>query len=139
MSTSPPPTRITATPAARQALIAMRAARGAPVMFVQSGGCCAGSTPMCFPLGEFLLGDLDILLGDIEGCPFYIDKRLDEAWHQDVFLLDVADGVPEDFSLGAGENQHFVTLSPACVTPALAEQAEATMAGSPAGSAPAAP
>jgi uncharacterized protein (DUF779 family) len=63
------PARITATPAAREAVTALRAARGAPVMFVQSGGCCAGSTPMCFPLGEFILGDVDVLLGDIDGSP----------------------------------------------------------------------
>jgi uncharacterized protein (DUF779 family) len=111
------PARITATPAARAAIARHRAARGAPVMFVQSGGCCAGSTPMCFPLGEFILGDVDVLLGDVDGCPFYIDRRLDEAWHQDVFLLDVEEGEPEDFSLPAGDNLHFVTLSPACVMP----------------------
>jgi uncharacterized protein (DUF779 family) len=111
------PTRIMATPAARAAITALCAARGAPVMFIQSGGCCAGSTPMCFPVGEFVIGDIDVLLGDIDGCPFYIDKRLDEAWHQDQFLLDVADGDPEDFSLAAGVNQHFVTISPACDTP----------------------
>ena len=110
--------RITATPAAREAIRLLRAVRGGPVMFIQSGGCCAGSTPMCFPVGEFLIGDIDVLLGEIDGCPFYIDKRLDEAWHQDVFLLDVADGAPEDFSLPAGEELHFVTLSPACATPA---------------------
>ena len=122
MSQSPTPTaRITATPAARKALNALRATRGAPVMFVQSGGCCAGSTPMCFPLGEFITGDVDILLGDIDGSPFYIDQRLDQAWHQDVFLLDVADGAPEDFSLAAGDNLHFVTLSPACATPGVPE------------------
>ena len=45
---------------------------------------------MCFPVGEFLIGDIDVLLGDIDGCPFYIDKRLDQAWHQEQFLLDVA-------------------------------------------------
>jgi uncharacterized protein (DUF779 family) len=112
------PARITATPAAREAIAALRAARGAPVMFVQSGGCCAGSTPMCFPEGELIIGDVDLLLGDIDGCPFYIDKRLDEAWNQDEFLLDVAQGEPEDFSLAAGEDLHFVTLSPACATPA---------------------
>ena len=109
--------RITATPAAREAIYRLRAARGGPVMFVQSGGCCAGSTPMCFPIGEFLIGGIDILLGDIDGCPFYIDKRLDQAWHQEQFLLDVAVGEPEDFSLAAGDNLHFVTRSPACVSP----------------------
>jgi uncharacterized protein (DUF779 family) len=109
--------RITATPAAREAIHRLRAARGGPVMFVQSGGCCAGSTPMCFPIGEFLIGGIDVLLGDIDGCPFYIDKRLDQAWHQEQFLLDVAVGEPEDFSLAAGDNLHFVTRSPACVSP----------------------
>jgi uncharacterized protein (DUF779 family) len=109
--------RISATPAARDAISRLRAARGAPVMFVQSGGCCAGSTPMCYPEGEFLVGDIDVLLGDIDGCPFYIDERLDKAWHQDQFLLDVAVGEPEGFSLAAGDNLHFVTLSAACETP----------------------
>jgi len=122
MSESASPARIMATPAAREAISRLRAARGGPVMFVQSGGCCAGSTPMCFPEGEFLIGDIDILLGDIDGCPFYIDKRLDEAWHQDQFLLDVDVGEPEDFSLAAGDNLHFVTLSPACATTAATDQ-----------------
>ncbi|HWN60898.1 MAG TPA: DUF779 domain-containing protein [Streptosporangiaceae bacterium] len=109
--------RITATPAAREAIRLLRAARGGPVMFVQSGGCCAGSTPTCFPVGEFLIGDIDVLLGEIDGYPFYIDKRLDQAWHQEQFLLDVASGEPEDFSLPAGDNLHFVARSPACASP----------------------
>ena len=122
MTESDTPARISATPAAREAISRLRAARGGPVMFVQSGGCCAGSTPMCFPEGEFLIGDIDVLLGDIDGSPFYIDRRLDEAWNQDEFLLDVATGEPEDFSLGAGENLHFVTLSAACATPVASEE-----------------
>ena len=121
MTATPTPTRITATPAARTAVAALSAARGAPVMFVQSGGCCAGSIPMCFPFGEFKVGAVDILLGDIDGSPFYIDRRLDEAWRQDVFLLDVAEGAPEGFSLAAGEDLHFVTLSPACAAPNVLE------------------
>ena len=63
------PERVTATPAARGALAALRAARGGPVMFVQSGGCRAGSTPMCFPDGEFIVGEVDLLLGDIDCSP----------------------------------------------------------------------
>jgi len=90
-------------------------------MFVQSGGCCAGSTPMCFPDGEFLVGPLDVLLGTIDRCPFYIDRRLDEAWHQDQFVLDVEAGTPEGFSLAAGEGQRFVTRSAACVVPPAAQ------------------
>ena len=68
------------------------------------------------PAGEFLVGGIDVLLGDIDGCPFYIDKRLDQAWHQEQFLLDTAPGEPEDFSLAAGDNLHFVTRSPACAS-----------------------
>ena len=92
MSDIPQLPRITATPAAGQAITRLLAERGGPVMFVQSGGCCAGSTPMCFPAGEFLVGDGDVLLGEIDGCPFYIDAALDRAWHQDRFVLDVAAG-----------------------------------------------
>jgi uncharacterized protein (DUF779 family) len=110
--------RITATPAAHQAIARLCAVRGAPVMFVQSGGCCAGSTPMCYPEGELVIGDIDVLLGEIDRCPFYIDRRLDEAWNQQHFILDVAAGEPEDFSLPAGDNLHFVTRSPACPAPA---------------------
>jgi uncharacterized protein (DUF779 family) len=117
VSDTPPQTRISVTPAASQAITRLLADRGAPVMFVQSGGCCAGSTPMCFPAGEFLVGDNDILLGEIEGCPFYIDAGLDRAWHQDRFILDVATGPPEGFSLPAGDNLHFIILSPVCETP----------------------
>ena len=117
MSDTPPQTRISVTPAASQAITRLLADRGAPVMFVQSGGCCAGSTPMCFPAGEFLVGDNDILLGEIEGCPFYIDAGLDRAWHQDRFILDVATGPAEGFSLPAGDNLHFIILSPVCETP----------------------
>jgi len=117
MSQTAVPARITATPAALQAIARLCAARGEPVMFIQSGGCCAGSTPMCYADGEFVIGDIDVLLGDVDGCPFYIDRRLDEAWHQEQFILDVAAGDPEDFSLPAGNNLHFVTRSPSCAAP----------------------
>ena len=78
-------------------------------MFVQSAGCCAGTVPMCFPTGEFLTGSSDLLLGSIEGSPFYIDRRLYEAWHPGQLILDIAPGQPEGFSLSAGEAQHFIT------------------------------
>lgn len=107
--------RVTATSAARDAIKRLRVARGGPVMFVQSGGCCAGSTPMCYPAGEFVVGDGDLLLGDIDGCPFYIDSRLDDAWGRQTFVLDVEAGPPEGFSLPAGPTTHFVVRSPTCL------------------------
>ncbi|MEV0804650.1 DUF779 domain-containing protein [Kribbella sp. NPDC050281] len=106
--------RITATAAAHQAIRRLCADRGAPVMFVQSGGCCAGSTPMCYPAGDFLVGPGDVLLGELEDCAFYIDRRLDQACGETTFRLDVASGEPEGFSLAAGPGTHFVTRSTTC-------------------------
>ena len=111
MTRSTHPERITATLAAQAAIERLRAGRGGPVMFVQSGGCCAGSTPMCFPQGEFVVGEGDVLLGEIDGCPFYIDAKLDAAWRHASFVLDVAPGAPEGFSLPAGEGLHFIVGS----------------------------
>jgi len=99
---------ITATPAARQAIAALRAARG-PLMFVQSGGCCDGSAPMCFAAGEFIVGDGDVLLGEIEGCSFHMSASAYEALNRPSLVLDVAPGTAGGFSLDAGEGLHFVT------------------------------
>ena len=104
-----PAGRITATEAARQAIRHLTDTRGAPVMFVQFADRGAGSTPMCYPEHEFPVRPGDVLLGEIEGSPFYIDRRLDQAWGQDAVLLDVASGGPAGFSLPAGLGGHFVT------------------------------
>jgi uncharacterized protein (DUF779 family) len=107
--------RLSATPAARAALKAVRERAGGQVMFVQSGGCCAGSVPMCFPEGDFLTGDSDVLLGDVDGSAFYIDASLDQALGHPEFILDVADGGPEGFSLGTVDGGHFVSRTDACL------------------------
>jgi len=107
--------RFSATEEARAALAAVRARLGGQVMFVQSGGCCAGSTPMCYPSGDFLTGPNDLLLGEVDGAEFYIDVALDTAWSHPEFVLDVADGGPEGFSLGAGPGRHFVSRTGACL------------------------
>ena len=99
--------RVTATPAARQAIAGLRA-RGGPLMFVQSAGCCGGSGLLCSRRGEFLLGAADVLLGEVEGCPFYIDRQLDSAWGRPQLVLDVKPGFAEGFSLPAGAGKHFV-------------------------------
>ena len=111
--------RVTATPAARRA-IADLSARGGPVMFVVSGGCCGGTAPMCFRQGEFMTGTGDLLLAEIDGCPLYVDVRLYRAWGEPVFTLDVEPGFPEGFSLAAGDGLHFVVRGqPAqCPSPA---------------------
>jgi uncharacterized protein (DUF779 family) len=103
---------VIATEAARLAVNRLRAVRG-PLMFIQSAGCCGGSAPMCFPAGEYLTGPGDLLLGTIAGCPFYMDARLYEAWHPGHLVVDVEPGMPEGFSLAAGEGLHFVTKASA--------------------------
>jgi uncharacterized protein (DUF779 family) len=63
---------------------------------------------MCFRLGEFVTGTGDLLLAEIDQCPFYVDARLYQAWGEPVLTLDVEPGFPEGFSLAAGDGTHFV-------------------------------
>ncbi|WP_316783653.1 DUF779 domain-containing protein [Streptomyces sasae] len=101
--------RVTATRAARKAIAALCAAHGGPVMFVQSGGCCDGSDPMCFPDGEFALGVGDMLIGVVDGCTVHMDADLYEALGRPFYVLDVEPGTPGGLSLAAGDGLHFVT------------------------------
>jgi hypothetical protein len=101
---------VIATPEAHAAIADLIKDRG-PVMFFQSGGCCDGSLPICFADGEFVVSDHDVLLGHVGGCRYYIDHRQYEAWKHTQLILDVSEGDPEGFSLGAGENKHFVITS----------------------------
>ena len=103
-------TRVVATPAALEAIDQVVTGRG-PVMFFQSGGCCDGSLPMCFGDGEFVIGSHDVLLGEVGGCPFYIDARQHNVWKHTQLILDVSPGEPEGFSLPAGEDRHFIIRS----------------------------
>ncbi len=100
--------RVRATDAGVQAIRRLVAARGR-VMFVQSAGCCDGSAPMCFPAGEFLTGAGDVLVGDIEGCPIYIERRQLSAWQHRDLVVDVQPGYADGLSLDAGDGLHFVT------------------------------
>ena len=83
-------------------------------MFFQSGGCCDGSLPMCFARrGVRDRRATTSCLGEVGGCPFYIDARQYEAWKHTQLILDVGAGEPEGFSLAAGEDRHFITRSTA--------------------------
>ena len=99
--------RVVATPAALALLGAIRADHG-PVLFHQSGGCCDGSSPMCYGLGEFRLGDGDILLGTIGGAPVYIGRAQGEAWAHTQLIIDVVPGRGGMFSLDNGREQRFL-------------------------------
>jgi uncharacterized protein len=82
-----------------------------PLMFHQSGGCCDGSAPMCFPAGEFRVGGQDVFLGEIAGCPFYIGAAQFEYWRHTQLIIDVVPGRGAGFSVEAPEGVRFLTRS----------------------------
>lgn len=92
------PERITTTEAALQLIQQLQQKHG-PLMFHQSGGCCDGSQPMCFPAGEFKTGDSDVLLGEAGGCPFYMHRDQFMYWKHTQLMLDVTPGRGSSFSL----------------------------------------
>lgn len=102
--------QVTATPAAVQLVETLRARYGA-VLFHQSGGCCDGSAPMCYPQGDFIVGDRDVLLGDVGGAPFYISAPQFEYWKHTQLIIDVVAGRGGMFSLDNGEGVRFLTRS----------------------------
>jgi uncharacterized protein (DUF779 family) len=102
--------RVTATPAALE-MIAKIAAMHGPLLFHQSGGCCDGSAPMCYPRGDFRVGAQDIYLGEIGGHPFYIGKAQFEYWQDTHLIIDVVPGRGSGFSLEAPEGVRFLTRS----------------------------
>jgi uncharacterized protein len=80
-------------------------------MFRQSGGCCNGSSLMCFLSGEFLIGEQDILLGYLKGCPFYIGKAQYEYWKNTQLIIDVVESRGGVFSIERPEGLRFLTRS----------------------------
>ena len=104
------PLRVTATPAAVELIAELRAEHG-PVMFHQSGGCCDGSSPMCYPLGDFLTGDSDVHLGTVAGANFWISRPQFEVWKHTHLILDVVRGRGGMFSLENGRDKRFLIRS----------------------------
>jgi uncharacterized protein (DUF779 family) len=104
------PERVLVTPAAAALIAKLRAVHG-DLLFHQSGGCCDGSSPMCYPLGEFRVGAQDILLGHIEGCPVYIGAAQFEYWKHTELTIDVVPGRGGGFSLESPEGLRFLTRS----------------------------
>lgn len=104
------PLQVIATEAALRLIQELKAAHG-PLMFYQSGGCCEGSAPMCFPLGEFRIGSRDVQLGDIGGAPFYISAPQFEYWKHTQLIIDVVPGFGAAFSLEGPGGLQFLTRS----------------------------
>ncbi len=102
--------RVLATQAALELIDRMREKHG-PVMFHQSGGCCDGSSPMCYPVGEFYLGSSDVRLGEIGGAEFFMSESQFDYWKHTQLIIDVVAGRGGMFSLENPEGVRFLTRS----------------------------
>lgn len=110
MKAAVPTSRVDVTPAAAELIDRLVAGHG-PLLFHQSGGCCDGSSPMCFPLGEFRIGSSDVRLGDAHGAPFYMSGPQFAYWEHTHLTLDVVPGRGAGFSLEAPEGVRFLIRS----------------------------
>jgi uncharacterized protein (DUF779 family) len=121
-----PPSRALITEAAADLLRRLQSRNGA-VMFHQSGGCCDGSSPMCYPDGDFIVGDRDVLLSILDvgesGVPVWISGPQFDAWKHTQLVIDVVPGRGGGFSLEAPEGMRFLSRGRAFTD---AENAELT-------------
>lgn len=85
--------------------------RHGPLMFHQSGGCCDGSSPMCYPQGDLIVGDADVFLGRVADTPFYMSAAQFEYWSHTHLTIDVVPGRGAGFSVEAPEGVRFVIRS----------------------------
>ncbi len=102
--------RVKATPEALAWIERLKGKHG-PLMFYQSGGCCEGSSPLCFRDKEHWVGHEDVLIGEIGGSPFYIRANQFEYWRHTQLIIDVVEGIGAGFSLEAPEGVSFLTRS----------------------------
>ncbi len=102
--------RVDVTPEAARWIEKLRNIHG-PLLFHQSGGCCDGSSPMCYPRHEFKVGQQDVYLGTIAETPFYISGSQFEYWSHTKLLIDVVPGRGSGFSIESPEGIRFLTRS----------------------------
>ena len=108
--------RVDCSPAAADMIRSLRDSHG-PLMFHQSGGCCDGSSPMCYPAGEFRTGSSDVLLADLrvdgvsETVPFWMSVAQFDRWRHTHLTVDVVPGRGAGFSLEAPEGVRFLIRS----------------------------
>ncbi len=100
--------RVKATPAALELIKALQDEHG-EILFHQSGGCCDGSAPMCYPTHDYMVGDRDVRLGPIGGAQVYINRDQFEYWKHTQLIIDVVPGRGGMFSLDNGKGKRFLT------------------------------
>ena len=103
--------RLSVTEEAKKIIDQLKEQHG-DLIFHQSGGCCDGSAPMCFPKNEFLIGQRDVYLGDIHGCGYYMASDQYNAYYSNMHIcIDVTKGVGSSFSLEIPLGLRFMTVS----------------------------
>lgn len=102
--------KVVVTKAAEALLEKLKQLHG-PLMFHQSGGCCDGSAPMCYPEGEFKVGAHDVRLGAIAGCEFFIGGQQAPLWAHTQLIIDAVPGRGAGFSIESPEGMRFLTRS----------------------------
>ncbi|WP_158943960.1 DUF779 domain-containing protein [Granulicella sp. S190] len=112
------PKQVVTTPAAEELMDRLSAKHG-ELMFHQSGGCCDGSSPMCYSRGEFLVGDGDVLLATLGDTPFYMSGSQFQYWKHTQLILDVVPGRGGMFSLENGEGVRFLIRSRVFTNPEI--------------------
>lgn len=115
MSGFPQPERVAITDAAA-ALVRELTIQHGPLMFHQSGGCCDGSSPMCYPVGMFITGPADVLLGVLDagleqGVEFYMSQAQFDYWKHTHLTIDVVPGRGAGFSVEGPTGMRFLTRS----------------------------
>lgn len=102
--------RITASAAAVELINSLKGEFG-DLLFHQSGGCCDGSSPMCFQKGDFIIGYSDVCLGLVENCEFWMSKDQFEYWQHTKLTLDVVKGMGSSFSIEIPRGVRFMIRS----------------------------
>ena len=105
---------ITASKEALDLIEELKARYGPELLFHQSGGCCDGSAPMCFPKSDYITGPQDVCVGKIGGLPFYMNGDQYDRWLGSDLTIDVIKGNGGMFSLDNGTGRRFLTRSEIC-------------------------
>ena len=107
--------KVSFTLSAKKLLSEIKEVHGDDLLVHQSGGCCDGSAPMCFPAKEYQVGNSDVKLGEVDGTPFYMNEdQYEKCKHTDL-TIDAVKGIGGMFSLYNGRGQRFLTKSEICV------------------------
>ncbi len=103
--------RVQSTQKANELIDKLREKHGSELMFHQSGGCCDGSAPMCFEVGDFMVGSRDVKLGEIHGCEFFMSPEQFEYMKNTHITIDVVEGRGSSFSIEIPLGIRFISIS----------------------------